>query len=180
MIEVHPGLFVGPQAEYESQIRQQKGWAVVQACKEPYHREAVGYATPEPPAQHPEYWAARRGQRLCLNLLDARDPAEISAQVMDAAVAFIHQQRLAGTPVFLHCQMGMSRSPSIAMLYLGTHTDRLPPHSFEAALAEFSAIYPPFSPRPGVLGFLRKRWEEGLSIRPGQLQTESPSQSEPS
>ena len=158
MIEVHPGLFVGPQLEYESRVRHESDWAVVQACKEPYHRDAVGYTTPMPPEGHPEYFIARRDSRLCLNLLDAPDPAEIPAEVMDAAVAFIHEHLRAGGRVFLHCQMGMSRSPSIAMLHLGTHTDRLPKDSFDAALAKFSEIYPPFSPRPGVLGFLRDRW----------------------
>jgi len=165
MIEVHPRLFVGAQVEYESRVRQESGWAIVQACKEPYHRDAVGYTTPMPLKGHPEYFIARRDSRLCLNLLDAPDPAEIPAEVMDAAVAFIHECLMAGGRVFLHCQMGMSRSPSIAMLYLGTHTDRLPADSFDAALAKFSDIYPPFSPRLGVLGFLRDRWAsrgEGL------------------
>ena len=165
MIEVHPGLFVGPQVEYETRVRHETGWAVVQACKEPYHREAVGSMSPMPPEGHPEYLIARRDSRLCLNLLDAPDPADISAEVMDAAVAFIHEHLMARGRVFLHCQMGMSRSPSIAMLFLGTHTDRLPTGSFDAALLKFSDIYPPFSPRPGVLGFLRNRWALGVSSR---------------
>lgn len=164
MIEVHPGLFVGPLAEYESCVRHESGWAVVHACKEPYHREAVGYTTPNPADHHPEYLIARRDTRLCLNLLDAPDPADIPAEVMDAGVAFIHEHLTAGGRVFLHCQMAMSRSPSIAMLYLGTHTDRLPTDSFDAALIKFTDIYPPFSPRPGVLGFLRDRWALGVSV----------------
>jgi hypothetical protein len=159
VIEVHSGLFVGPQTEYESRIRHESGWVVVQACKEPYHREAVGYTTPMPPEGHPEYWFARRGNRVCLNLVDAPDPADIPPEAMDAAVEFIHQQLTSGARVFLHCQMAMSRSPGIAMLYLGTHTDSLPSASFEAALSQFCQLYPTFSPRPGILGFLRSRWE---------------------
>lgn len=158
MIEVHPGLFVGPQAEYESRIRHESGWIVVQAMREPYHREAVGYTTPMPPDRHPEYFLARREHRLCLNLIDAPDPADIPAEVMDGAVKFIHQQLTAGSRVFLHCQMAMSRSPGIAMLYLGTQTGALPSGSFEEALARYTQIYPIFSPRPGILGFLRGRW----------------------
>jgi len=157
MIEVHPGLFVGPQSEYESRIRLESGWAVVHACKEPYHRQAVGYSAPEPDTNHPEFFVARRGNRLCLNLTDARDPAGIPDTAMDAAVAFIHEQLVAGGRVFLHCQMAMSRSPGIAMLYLGTHTDRLPHSGFDEALSSFCKLYPPFSPRPGILAFLRGR-----------------------
>jgi predicted protein tyrosine phosphatase len=173
MIEVHPGLFVGPQVEYESRVRHESGWAVVHACKEPYHREAVGYTTPTPPEDHPEHLIARRDTRLCLNLLDAPDPADIPAEVMDAAVAFIHEHLMAGGRVFLHCQMAMSRSPGIAMLYLGTHTDRLPAASFDAALVKFTEVYSPFSPRPGVLGFLRNRWASGLSAPAGCDKPES-------
>lgn len=167
MIEVHPGLFVGPQAEYESRIRHESGWTVVQAMREPYHRGAVGYTTPMPPEGHPEYWIARRDHRLCLNLIDAPNPADIPAEAMDGAVAFIREHLSAKGRVFLHCQMGMSRSPGIAMLYLGTQTDRLPSASFDAALSKFSELYPPFSPRPGILGFLRSRWTSGVNIRQG-------------
>jgi predicted protein tyrosine phosphatase len=162
MIEIHPGLFVGPQTEYESRIRLESDWAIVHACKEPYHREAVGYTTVEPDQDHPEYFVARRGIRLSLNLIDARDPTGIPPEAMDAAVAFIHEQLAAGGRVFLHCQMAMSRSPGIAMLYLGTHTDRLPQSGFDEALSKFCKLYPPFSPRPGILEFLRRRWESGI------------------
>lgn len=162
MVEVTPGLFVGSQAEYESRIRHESGWVVVQACREPYHRDAVGYTMELPPERHPEYFVARRGNRLCLNLTDAPDPAAIPAAVMDGAVEFIRAQLAAGGRVFLHCQMGMSRSPGIAMLYLGTHTGRLRSASFAEALAQYCNIYPLFSPRPGILGFLRSRWESTL------------------
>ena len=167
MIEVYPELFLGPQTEYESRIRHESGWAVVQACREPYHRDALGYTTPMPPDGHPEYWFARRGNRLCLSLTDAADPADIPSEAMDAAIEFIHDQLTSGGRVFLHCQMAMSRSPGIAMLYLGTYTDLLPSGSFETALRKFSQLYPPFSPRPGILGFLRNRWERrGAEFHP--------------
>jgi hypothetical protein len=169
MIEVYPGLFVGPQAEYESRIRQESGWVVVQACKEPFHRAAVGYTTPQPPPGHPEYWMALRGARLCLNLSDAPNPADIPSEVMDPAAAFVREQLQAGHRVFLHCQMGMSRSPGIAMLYLGTYTDTLPASSFDAAESRFRSMYPPFSPRPGILGFLRSRWAAGVSAGNGSV-----------
>ncbi len=176
MIEVHPGLFVGPQAEYELRVRYETGWVVVHACKEPYHREAVGYTTPMPPEGHPEYLVARREHRLCLNLTDAPDPADIPAEAIDAAVAFIHENLQAGQRVFLHCQAAMSRSPGIAMLYLGKYTDRLPTNSFEQALSEYRDIYSLFSPRPGILGFLRERWAAGVRVGSAESGSESKQQ----
>ena len=166
MIEVHPGLFVGEQASYESRVRLESEWVVVHACKEPYHRQALGYSGRAAPKNHPEYLIARRGNRLVLNLVDADDPAYIPAEIMDAAVMFIHEHLNAGRRVLVHCNQGLSRSPAIAMLYLGTHTDRLSRGSFEQAFTSFRKVYPPFAPALGVLGFLRERWTSGLAVKP--------------
>jgi len=158
MIEVHPGLFVGSQIDYESRISSEPNWAVVHACKEPYHRQALGYSGRAVSKEHPEYLIARRGDRLILNLVDADNPAYIPDEIMDESVAFINEHLNAGQRVLVHCKQGMSRSPSIAMLYLATHTERLPRSSFERAFAAFREMYPPFSPAAGVLAFLRARW----------------------
>jgi len=158
MIEVHPGLFVGSEIDYESQINSAANWAVVHACKEPYHRRALGYSGRAVSKEHPEYLVARRGDRLILNLIDANDPAYIPDEIMDASVEFVHEHLGIGQQVLVHCNQGMSRSPSIAMLYLGTHTERLSKSSFEQAFIAFREMYPPFSPAGGVLGFLRRRW----------------------
>ena len=42
MIEICPQLYVGNQDNYEYDVKRQEGWAVVQACKEPYHRRELG------------------------------------------------------------------------------------------------------------------------------------------
>lgn len=69
MIEVKSNLFVGSQDD-EAAIRGQGGWFVVHACKEPYHRQALGYSGRGAPKDHPEYLIARREGRLILNLVD--------------------------------------------------------------------------------------------------------------
>lgn len=43
MIEVYPKLFVGNQQDYDLTVKTQADWRVVHACKEPYHRQALGY-----------------------------------------------------------------------------------------------------------------------------------------
>ncbi len=164
MLEVHPGLFLSSQANYEAHRATCKDWAIVHACKEPYHREALGYRTPGAPINHPEYLFALRPNRLILNLVDAKDEAYIPDKIMDTAVCFIADKLANGQKVLVHCNQGMSRSPGIVMLYLGTHTDRLSA-SFEEALEQFHTIYPPFEPNGGVLGFLRKRWSLTASLK---------------
>jgi hypothetical protein len=166
MIEIHPQLFVGSELDYEmSKGRFGEGWAVVHACKEPYHRQALGYSGRGAPNTHPEYLIARRGNRLILNLVDAPDPAYIPDEIMDAAIEFIHSQLAGDQRVLVHCNQGLSRSPGIAMLFLATHTDRVSRESFELAIASFRAIYPPFSPAAGIAGWLRQRWARGVVRR---------------
>jgi predicted protein tyrosine phosphatase len=163
LIEIHPQLFVGSESDYEmGKGRFGEGWAIVHACKEPYHRQVLGYSGRAAPKSHPEYLIARRGNRLILNLVDAADPAYIPDEIMDSAIAFIHAELSTGQRVLVHCNQGLSRSPGIAMLYLATHTDRVSRDSFESAVAAFRAIYPPFAPAPGIAGWLFQRWARGL------------------
>lgn len=159
MIEVHPALFVGAETDYEmDRSRFSSGWAIIHACKEPYHRQALGYTGRGAPKTHPEYLIARRGNRLILNLVDVDNPAFIPDEIMEAAVKFIHSELSGGQRVLVHCNQGLSRSPGIAMLFLASHTNRLSRSSFELALTAFREIYPPFSPAPGISGWLRRRW----------------------
>jgi hypothetical protein len=159
MLEVHPNLFVGSQSDYESNVPSFTEWAVIHACKEPYHRQALGYSGRAVSKTHPEYLIAKRPNRLIVNLIDADDPTYIPDEIMDACLAFIHDSLDAKQHVLVHCNQGLSRSLAIAMLYLGSHTEKLPKTSFEEAIILFRQIYPPFSPKGGVYGFLRNRWE---------------------
>jgi hypothetical protein len=158
MIEVHKHLFVGTQQDYEDNQHRLTEWTVIHACKEPYHRQALGYSGRAASKDHPEYLIARRGNRLILNLVDANDPAYISDEIMDTAVACIQESLNHNQSVLVHCNLGQSRSPSIAMLYLGTHTEVLPRSSFDLAVEAFRKKYPPFAPAGGVFEFLRNRW----------------------
>lgn len=158
MVEVHPNLFVGAQIDYESNPFAFREWAVIHACKEPYHRQALGYSGRAVSKTHPEYLIARRPNRLILNLIDVENSQYIPDEIMDASIAFIHASLAAEQLVLVYCNQGLSRSPSIAMLYLATYTERLPKASFEEATRLFIQMYPPFAPAGGVYGFLRNRW----------------------
>jgi hypothetical protein len=158
VVEIHPGLFVGHQGDYEYLVAGQQGWAVVHACKEPYHRELLGYMGRGAPKAHPEYLIAVRGDRLYLNLVDVDDPAYIHEELVEAAIAFIHEKLTAGKKVLVHCNQGESRGPGIALLYILRHTTVLPTTSLDAALRAFQAMYPRFSPSGGVAGYIAEHW----------------------
>ena len=158
MIEICENLFIGGQHDYEGTVRCQDGWRVVHACREPYHRSALGYKGRAAPKVHPEYLIARRGDRLILNLIDGEDPAYIPKEIIDAALAFVEESLGLRRRVLVHCNQGHSRAPSIGMLHLASRTDTLAGMDYREACARFREIYPPFEPAPGIRGFLVGHW----------------------
>jgi len=162
MIEIYPNLFIGTEQDYESQVKGQLDWMVVHACKEPYHRRELGYATRGAPKNHPEYLIARHGSRLILNLVDAPDPNYIPKEIIDAAIDFVHEALNSSHKVLVHCNLGESRSPSIGMLYLAIYTDKIP-KEFASAEQTFRQIYPSYNPSLGMRGFLMQNWDNYLA-----------------
>lgn len=157
MIEVHPNLFVGDEID-EQRLCREPGWFFIHACKEPYHRRALGYTGRAAPKDHPEYLIARRDGHLILNLVDVDDVNYIAVEIVDAALEAIHRN-LGSAKVLLHCNQGQSRSPSIALLYLTRHTDRFAGMALSDALKTFQTIYPPYSPARGMVDYVRLNWD---------------------
>ena len=165
MIEIYPRLFIGDELDYETKVKHKKGWWIVHACKEPYHRQLLGYKGRGAPKEHPEYLVAQRGNRLFLNLVDTEDPAYILQQLVDTALEFINKALQTGDFVLVHCNLGESRSPAIGMLYLVTFTDVLQCSSLEEAEVHFRKLYPRYSPKEGIRGFMQIHWEGYLKRR---------------
>lgn len=159
MTEIHKNLYVGNETDYEYKVKNQEGWCVIHACKEPYHRQELGYSGRGAPKGHPEYLMAKRENRLILNLVDAENPAYIAKEIIDQALQFIDQSLNTGRNVLVHCNQGMSRSPGIGLLYLAKE-GIINNNSFEAALAEFEEIYPGINMAGGMRGYLEGNWEE--------------------
>lgn len=159
MIEVAPLLFVGNQLDYEKHVKGKDGWAVLHACKEPYHREAVGYAGRGlADRDHPEYVVARRGDRMMLNMIDAPKPEFFRDDMIEAGIRFIDEQRNRKLNVLVHCNQGGSRAPSLALLYLRRHSERFEDMSFEEAEDVFRACYPNYLPANGIRAYVEQHW----------------------
>lgn len=88
---------------------------IVQAAKEPYHRKAVGY-TGQGATPGPEYLCTRRNNRLILNLIDPVRGHFIRQDMIDSVVAEVVLRLKNNESVFIHCNKGESRAPSIAFL----------------------------------------------------------------
>ena len=159
MIEIAQKVFIGNEADYEFDVQFRNGWSTVHACKEPYHRAALGYTGRACSKDSPEYLIARRDNRLILNLVDVDNPDWISPIIIDAALAFIDEQLALGQQVLVHCNQGQSRAAGIGLLYLAGK-NWFNGMTFEQAEEEFTKIYPDYSPAMGVRGFCAANWEK--------------------
>lgn len=60
--------------------------------------------------------------------------------------------------VFIHCDAGASRSPSIAMVYLAKRKHAISNQDHVFAEREFTDIYPKYFAGKGISDFLFKNW----------------------
>lgn len=161
MIEVHSGLFVGDEGDYLQHVAHQTSWAVVHACKEPYHRQLLGYTSKGAPSGDPEYYVARRGDRFFMNIVDAPQGRFFDKErLIDPALEFLDEIRGRGLPTLIHCNLGESRSPSLALLYMAARLHALPADSVAAAEAAFRPLYPMYNPKPGIREYLLQYWDQ--------------------
>lgn len=168
MIKISDLLYVGNAEDYEREKYrgiartagdETKTWWFVQACREPYHREALQYTGRGAPKEHPEYLSAIRMQpmRLIMNLIDADDPKWIPEQLIRTAIDFMADADAGKHPVLVHCNQGKSRAPAIALWWQAIFFYPSNWH-YEAAVYDFQLMYPDYQPAAGMRGFLEQHW----------------------
>ena len=60
MVEIYSNLFIGTEDDYNSLSFSLGEWYIIHACKEPFHRKALGYEGRTAIKDHPEYLIAER------------------------------------------------------------------------------------------------------------------------
>jgi len=157
MREVYKNLYVGSQEDYETGTFNDE-WAFLLAAKEPWHRQALCYTGRAAAKDDPEYLMAYRGNKLILNLVDAPKAIFFSKEIIDAGLDFITLNLSIGKKVLVCCNLGESRSPSIALLYLIKH-GVIKGDTLEDCEAEFLKVYPEYNPGAGIRGFVEENWK---------------------
>lgn len=165
MIEIFPNLYVGTERDANGVLdradQPRDPWYVISAAKEPWHRRAVGYTTPGAPKTHFEYLMALRPNHMILNLVDVADPAYIRDEIVNGTMLVIHEMLGPNRKILIHCNQGLSRSPTLGMLYLRHYTDKLPQDDYDEGVAFFrGAIYPAYAPAKGMADYARQHWSD--------------------
>jgi protein-tyrosine phosphatase len=155
MISVHERLYVGTDEEC---ITYREGWAIIHACKSPCHQRAVGYRK-SLPNTHPYYLVYKQGSNLYLNIIDPPGPL-FKMPTFNEFLKFAKENWDSGKTLFIHCNKGESRAPSLALLFLAKCLGKISNDSYDKAKSEFMRLYPGYIPGVGLQTYLGLHWHE--------------------
>lgn len=94
---------------------------------------------------------------IAVNLVDADDSKYFQVRIFKFVVRTIYEKIKGGQKVILVCNKDVSRSASMALLYMAA-IGEISNESFKKAKSEFSAYYPDYTPGRGIEEFLIKTW----------------------
>lgn len=156
MEEMIKGLYLGSDDDVAEAKR--RGYARLCCCKDGIdsHRSMLEYETRGAP-DGKDYYFARRGDVLALNLIDSENPEMIPDKVIDAGLKFIKEMQDEGRILLVHCNAGHSRSPIIVLMYL--HAIGEIPQNYTGAVRQFRHMYHLFDPGVGMESHARTRWK---------------------
>lgn len=156
MREVGDRLFVG--TEHDCFRESRDDWAVVHACKNPCHTQAVGYRG-SLSSDHPNYLLLRDGRHLYMNLIDPEAPLFME-ESFTGFRTFASEHRSSEKNILIHCNQGLSRAPSLALLFLAKEVGEIPADSYQDARRAYEELDPRYAPGEGIQKFLRDRWAD--------------------
>ena len=82
--------------------------------------------------------------------------------IMTSAMQFI-DSRISTKMILIHCNLGQSRAPSIALVYLA-RKGVISRVSYDKARAEFVKVYQRYHPAKGIVAYLRLYWDELMKL----------------
>jgi len=154
MVEVHARIFVASQSGCTHAVL--PGKSFVHACKQPCHQWAVGYRG-NLAASHPNYLVVERGDHLYLNMVDPLKPL-FMPESFGAFRDFARRQYGMGRELVIHCNLGESRAPSLALLFMAKDLKAINGGTYAEASEAFRQVYPSYRPGRGIATFLNRNW----------------------
>jgi len=154
MFEICQNLFIGN--EFDCFFDNREDWAVIHACKSPCHQRALGYRK-SLPSTHPNYLTYETGNHLVLNIIDPPAPL-FKLPLFISSISFI-DKHIQQRKILIHCNLGLSRAPSIGLLYLAKRTEVISNASYREAAQDFLKIFERYQPGRGIVIYLSNNWE---------------------
>lgn len=148
MTEFYANLFIGSDKDCPPLSEE---WAIIHACKHPCFIHNKDDSTIESSITY------EKKRNLYLNMVDMeKEPVFLPTLTMfRVAESFIDFYK--DIPVLVHCNKGLSRSPSIVLYYLA-RKGIISNLNYEAARRDFLKLYPYYKPTNGIRLFLATNW----------------------
>lgn len=114
----------------------------------------------KPDKNHPNYIYHEKDNRISLNWVDGEarlynwSGIERFINILNFIDRWIPDKK-----VFIHCDQGQSRAPTLGLLYLSKRAKLISDQSFDLAKNDFIKMYPSYSPG-GIGDFVRSKWNE--------------------
>lgn len=168
MIEITDNIYVGNDQDYNQIINNHfifntNEWAFLHCAKIPFHQKMARYNR-DLPRNHPDYKYKIIGNRMALNLIDFPEYDSIWKEhykvMFHSAVEFLNEQYYEeGKKILIHCNQGISRGPSLAMLFLaniGFYNYK----NFEETEKLFKNDYIKYNPKECIKNNIKNVWQE--------------------
>jgi hypothetical protein len=159
MIQISKHLFVGCLADLREFSLEDD--AIVHATQTIHYR-IMGWnrTTNKPDKQHPNYILWEDKNRLSVNWVDGGaylykwSGVKTFIRILDFIDMWIEERK-----VFIHCDQGQSRSPTLGLLYLAKRKHSIASDTFLSASKEFREIYSLYQPK-GIGDYVKQHWNE--------------------
>jgi hypothetical protein len=152
---VYERLFIGTEDDCHYGSNE---WAVVHACKSPCHQREVGYRG-SLPNTHSNYLVLEKENDLYLNMIDPPWPLFMPKLFIDF-LKFSEKHWQLNQKLLIHCNLGESRAPSLALLFMAKYLRKIDNISYGNAKSEFMNYYPSYTPGLGIQMYLNQHWDE--------------------
>lgn len=160
MIKVHDKIYVGQSRMVK--LLNPSEYAFVNVSSK-YHYELHKWQKGFKYADDPCYIICQKDNVMSVNWVDAAakfyDWQGKGVETFIKILDFIDQFRDTSKKVYIFCDLGQSRSPSIALLYLAKRLKTISNENYDAAKQDFLLLYPYYNPG-GIADFISEHWEE--------------------
>lgn len=156
MQEIYTNLYVGNDNDCNKST--DKDIAIIHACKS-CHQKILDYKKSLPNTDKNYLIYQNNNNNLFLNLVDMKKEfsREYTDPIMKQSLDFIEENIHIKT-VIIHCNQGMSRSPSIALLYLAKK-NLISNNNYLNAKQDFLEKYKNYNPGRGIEEYLKNNWQ---------------------
>lgn len=158
MQEIAKNLFIGDIGDFQSLDIAK--WALVHATQT-VHYSLMGWDRKfnKPPRNNPNYIKLELENRFSLNWVDGGahlynwTGVETFVEILDFIDRWISKR-----PILIHCDQGLSRSPTVGLLYLAKREKAISNDTYQEAYNDFIRLFPSYSPS-GIGEYVSKNWE---------------------